>query len=255
MTNVPETAPPQTPRTLSDNPFDQFLRYSWPAQLIGTKIAGGLGRFDTLGEIMEKPSEAKVDLIVTCIWCQRSETVSVSSGAARDWQNGTSILQAMPELPPEKRELLTSNTCGTCIANMQRASQLASQAEKPRRQSSLEFIDGTNMKPMANDQTWSRHRSTDTRFNTHKIVTVVYVCVEQYSVTNVVAKSHKWLNNAWKNGVSHLMPASQKTPTLNKNSWTESISYKSPSDPTFDTTKHAPSLGFWPRLGTCDQSD
>lgn len=55
---------------------------------------------------------------VTCQLCGETKTVNCTQEQYNKWKAGELIQRAMPNVPPDERELLISGTCGTCFDNM-----------------------------------------------------------------------------------------------------------------------------------------
>ena len=59
-----------------------------------------------------------MDMNVTCNLCNDTVTLKVNPVDVIQWQQGKFIQDAMPYLDADERELLISNTCGTCFEKM-----------------------------------------------------------------------------------------------------------------------------------------
>ena len=55
---------------------------------------------------------------VCCISCEKMSPVTVPKKGYIAGQEGALIQTALPDLTPEERELLISNTCGTCFDHL-----------------------------------------------------------------------------------------------------------------------------------------
>ena len=82
---------------------------------------------DDIYSIMkEQPTKGKTQMIetgmmemnVACNVCNDSVTLTVNPVDGIQWQQGKFIQDAMPYLDADERELLISNTCGTCFEKM-----------------------------------------------------------------------------------------------------------------------------------------
>ena len=61
----------------------------------------------------------KIPMVVTCRLCKEDNHLSVDQAGYAKWQNREAYIQdALPELDANERELLISQTCGTCWDNM-----------------------------------------------------------------------------------------------------------------------------------------
>lgn len=58
----------------------------------------------------------RIDVSMECPFCHTQHTVEVNMARFNDWQNGTSIQKAMPELSTTEREQLVSGLCPACQA-------------------------------------------------------------------------------------------------------------------------------------------
>lgn len=59
-----------------------------------------------------------MDIQITCSLCANTLTLSVPASGFARWQGGERIVQAMPTLPAEDRELLISHTCPDCWSKL-----------------------------------------------------------------------------------------------------------------------------------------
>jgi hypothetical protein len=50
----------------------------------------------------------------TCIVCKKVHKINVTTEQLHDWDSGTTIQDAMPNLSSSDRELLISGICGRC---------------------------------------------------------------------------------------------------------------------------------------------
>lgn len=55
---------------------------------------------------------------VTCTACDRTFTIPCTDEQYKTWRGGVLIQRAMPDVPPDLRELLISGTCGECFDQM-----------------------------------------------------------------------------------------------------------------------------------------
>ena len=58
------------------------------------------------------------EVTAVCRMCRTPHTLLVNINDVADWQRGKYIQDAMPYLSADERELLISNTCGVCWAEM-----------------------------------------------------------------------------------------------------------------------------------------
>jgi len=65
-------------------------------------------------EFEVNPHNPRHKLIVKCSMCQKQEVIEVLEEDFRKYKNGWKVQDAFPYLSLDKRELLISNTCGTC---------------------------------------------------------------------------------------------------------------------------------------------
>lgn len=54
-------------------------------------------------------------MIVRCAMCKKEYDIPITDGQLRRWRDGAFIQDAAPELRPDQRELLISQTCGECF--------------------------------------------------------------------------------------------------------------------------------------------
>jgi len=59
-----------------------------------------------------------IDVDVTCPFCQKQSTLTVSAEGYNKWGTGTLIQEAFPELGPSEREGLMTGICGPCWDKM-----------------------------------------------------------------------------------------------------------------------------------------
>lgn len=56
---------------------------------------------------------------VTCRHCGEEHLINVNARRYTEWKEGKELIQrALPELTPEERELLKTQTCGKCWDEM-----------------------------------------------------------------------------------------------------------------------------------------
>lgn len=60
----------------------------------------------------------RIDVEITCPFCDANHTVEVNLAQFEAWQNGELIQNAMPDLTPTEREQLISGLCPKCQAEM-----------------------------------------------------------------------------------------------------------------------------------------
>lgn len=65
-----------------------------------------------------KPSNGKIKIKLSCKHCGHTEFVMVSEQGLKDYNSGMNIQRALPELTPDQREMIISNTCGKCWDKM-----------------------------------------------------------------------------------------------------------------------------------------
>lgn len=59
--------------------------------------------------------EATTDILVRCVGCKRDYYIRVPVEGFKKWTQDRTLIQvAMPNLSPDERELLISQTCGEC---------------------------------------------------------------------------------------------------------------------------------------------
>ena len=60
----------------------------------------------------------RIDVEITCPFCDTNHAVEVNFAQFEAWQNGELIQNAMPDLTPVEREQLISGLCPKCQAEM-----------------------------------------------------------------------------------------------------------------------------------------
>jgi hypothetical protein len=57
-------------------------------------------------------------LVGECFVCHKQVEITVPIEGFNKWEKGALVQDAFPELPPEQREFLISNTCPVCFDNL-----------------------------------------------------------------------------------------------------------------------------------------
>jgi len=65
-------------------------------------------------EIFPMPEE-HMTITGPCMWCRQQQSFEVSIEGFKKWKGGQLAQVAMPELTPDQREFLISQTCGKCF--------------------------------------------------------------------------------------------------------------------------------------------
>lgn len=67
---------------------------------------------------MDKGNVDTFNIRVECFKCDSVFLITVIASEYKNWQDGMLIQEAMPNLSKDNRELLISQTCAVCFANL-----------------------------------------------------------------------------------------------------------------------------------------